>query len=500
MRSSTRAVGPRGWRSLVTAGALVASTAAVAAADGLDAERFTPAVGSEPGFSFEHPAVPFHLGWSVGLFVDLADDPVVERGADDTILSRPLDLASTMDLVGSIGLFGWAELGVHLPLQMIYSGDDFPLSGSLLSASAGFGDLRLVPKAALFRHGTAASHVLVGLALPMSFPTGDAEALRGAGGFTLGPRLLVALHRDRLGFGANLGYQWRAEHPDGIPWGDELALSLMASYEVTPDRLQVQGEIFGGKQVRTETDGADLTLEGLLGLIVRPTPSLGLHLGAGLGLHDGIGAPDFRLVAGVRFSHGVSTRHGFGDADRDGILDKDDGCPTEAEDADDFRDDDGCPEIDNDLDGVLDASDECPDMPEEAGGDGDGCPSRTFVRFLDGQIEIFGKVQFKLGSAELDRKSGPLLDQIAAAMRANPQAHTIRIEGHTDDLGDAGFNQRLSEDRAANVRRALIDRGVDKGRLETRGLGETQPAAPNASPAGRAKNRRVEFLIVEGKR
>jgi outer membrane protein OmpA-like peptidoglycan-associated protein len=178
----------------------------------------------------------------------------------------------------------------------------------------------------------------------------------------------------------------------------------------------------------------------------------------------------------------------------------DDDCAGDAEDADGFQDGDGCPEPDNDRDGVPDDRDECPDQPEEAGGDGDGCPSRTFVKILGTEIQIFGKVQFKSGSDEIEAKSGPLLDQIAAAMRSNPEVGKIRIEGHTDDTGDAGPNQRLSEARAAAVRRALVERDVEEGRLETKGYGESRPAAPNATAAGRAKNRRVEFLIVEGNR
>jgi outer membrane protein OmpA-like peptidoglycan-associated protein len=202
-------------------------------------------------------------------------------------------------------------------------------------------------------------------------------------------------------------------------------------------------------------------------------------------------------VAGLRYHHRVPERHGFLDRDQDGILDKDDDCPTEVEDLDGFEDDDGCAEVDNDEDGVVDDLDECPDLPEERGGDGDGCPSRTYVKIVEGRIEVFGKVLFRSESADIEERSGPLLDQLAAAMKANPQVRRVRIEGHTDDTGDRDFNQKLSEERAEKVSRALEDRGVDDDRLETRGHGESRPTAPNSTPAGRAKNRRVEFIILE---
>lgn len=73
-------------------------------AESLDAERFTPATGAEKGFAIEHPSVPFHLGWGLGLFFDLADDPVVEADEDGDVLRRPLDTAASLDLLGALGL------------------------------------------------------------------------------------------------------------------------------------------------------------------------------------------------------------------------------------------------------------------------------------------------------------------------------------------------------------------------------------------------------------
>src|SRR5690606_7312569 len=296
--------------------------------------RFAPAVGTEPGFAFAHPLVPFHLGWGLGLFVDVADDAVVERDSESgDILSRPLDTAATVDLVGSLGLFGWSEIGVHLPMQVVYSGDDYTDGATALSASGGLGDLRLVPKFLLVRTGTADNHFLPGAALPVSLPTGDAEALRGAGGVTVEPRLMAAWHTGRIGLGANVGYRWRAEAPAGLPWGDEIALAAMGSLELS-DSLALQAELIGGKQVGTDVDGADFPFEGLLGVIVGLSPSWQLHAGGGIGFTDGIGDPDFRVIAGVRFRHGAPERRGFLDSDEDGILDKDDDCPHEAEDLD----------------------------------------------------------------------------------------------------------------------------------------------------------------------
>src|SRR5206468_691546 len=156
------------------------AAASSARADGLDGERFVPSVGAEGTFVVEHPSVPSHLGWSLGLFLNFADDQVVVRDDAGHVASKPLHSGFTTDLVAAIGLFGWSELGVGLPVHLVYSGDNYMAGGAVLAADPGVGDLRLVPKFALLRHGTIAQHVLLGLAVPISFPTGDDEAVRGA--------------------------------------------------------------------------------------------------------------------------------------------------------------------------------------------------------------------------------------------------------------------------------------------------------------------------------
>jgi OOP family OmpA-OmpF porin len=108
-------------------------------------------------------------------------------------------------------------------------------------------------------------------------------------------------------------------------------------------------------------------------------------------------------------------------------------------------------------------------------------------------------VQFRSGSAEIEPMSQPLLDQIAEGLNANPQVKYIEIQGHTDNVGDRAMNQRLSEARAESVKEALERRHVDSGRLKTRGYGEMRPIAPNEAPGGRQKNRRVDFVIVNGR-
>lgn len=84
---------------------------------------------------------------------------------------------------------------------------------------------------------------------------------------------------------------------------------------------------------------------------------------------------------------------------------------------------------------------------------------------------------------------------VASNLRSYPDS-TVQIVGHTDNTGDAMYNQRLSERRANAVADVLMEGGVSFGRLQTFGRGENQPVADNLTEAGKARNRRVEIVIL----
>jgi outer membrane protein OmpA-like peptidoglycan-associated protein len=94
-------------------------------------------------------------------------------------------------------------------------------------------------------------------------------------------------------------------------------------------------------------------------------------------------------------------------------------------------------------------------------------------------------------------RSFPLLKQVAAVLRANPQIEKVRVEGHTDNQGSDAKNLDLSRRRAANVRKRLIEQeSIAADRLESVGFGEARPVDTNATAKGRENNRRVEFTIL----
>lgn len=186
------------------------------------------------------------------------------------------------------------------------------------------------------------------------------------------------------------------------------------------------------------------------------------------------------------------------DNDKDGILDVDDMCPNDPEDKDGFEDTDGCPDPDNDRDRILDKDDSCPNDPETYNGyqDEDGCPDKGSVIIEDNEIIILEKIYFATDSAEILPKSFPIVDAVAATMVGNPQITLVEIQGHADERGADEYNLRLTSDRAASVRQALIQRGVDAKRLRSAGYGERCPVDPAHNATAWEKNRRVEFKII----
>jgi outer membrane protein OmpA-like peptidoglycan-associated protein len=140
---------------------------------------------------------------------------------------------------------------------------------------------------------------------------------------------------------------------------------------------------------------------------------------------------------------------------------------------------------------VYDFVDKCPKAAGLAS-DG-GCPViKESVKTL--MTKAMAGVSFDNGKATLTKKSLPVLDEVAKVMMANP-SYLLKIDGHTDNVGDPAKNLQLSEDRAKAVKAYVMGKGVAESRIKATGYGDTQPKASNATAKGKAINRRVEFLV-----
>lgn len=167
------------------------------------------------------------------------------------------------------------------------------------------------------------------------------------------------------------------------------------------------------------------------------------------------------------------------DSDNDGVADFRDQCPgTPAGVEVNAK---GCP-LDSDNDGVADYRDQCPGTPAGQEVNALGCPESLV---LEG-------VNFEFDSANLTASAESELNGVAEKLVNNAEAR-VRIEGHTDSVGNAQYNKTLSQERAESVADYLQANGVEQDRMKSVGFGEEQPVATNDTDAGRAENRRVEL-------
>jgi outer membrane protein OmpA-like peptidoglycan-associated protein len=150
-----------------------------------------------------------------------------------------------------------------------------------------------------------------------------------------------------------------------------------------------------------------------------------------------------------------------------------------------------------DGDGTLGIDDASPDEPGAV--ENEAVPQEPRVIIEDSGLEILDKIYFNVDSAQLQRRSHAILDNVAEVLNAHPEITNIQVEGHTDPTGPAAYNMKLSQRRAESVVRYLVDvGGVSKERFIAEGFGETQLLVPGAKTKMElAQNRRVEFHIAE---
>jgi len=185
------------------------------------------------------------------------------------------------------------------------------------------------------------------------------------------------------------------------------------------------------------------------------------------------------------------------DSDGDGILDGLDRCPDTLAGA--TIDDAGCPS-DSDGDGILDGIDQCPDTPSHLQVDASGCPiaiTATETELLDTGMIRTSMVTFESGSDVLKVQSFDELDNIGETLMHWPELR-VEIGGHTDAQGSESLNQELSERRAQAVLDYLNAHfpDINSDQYTVVGYGESLPVADNATAEGRARNRRVEFKVL----
>jgi outer membrane protein OmpA-like peptidoglycan-associated protein len=264
----------------------------------------------------------------------------------------------------------------------------------------------------------------------------------------------------RVALGLNLGYRFRdpgqkeSDETPVDPMGDQGIASVAASYHFTSIDTKLIAEIFGSKPADKQTENSDRlssSAEALLGLKHDINQNFALHGGLGTELQHGISSPDWRAYLGLNWTTGPKfskPKHAV---------------KTEpAEKAKKF--------------GKSDPFAGTPKPVEKI---------------------VIHDILFEFDSDHLVLSgANGTLTQLVQYLNKPPAFTRLVIEGHTDSVGSEAYNADLSKRRAATIKKWIVTRyKIDPKKIETRGVGESDPIADNGNYQGRQLNRRVEFTI-----
>ncbi|MFC1610803.1 OmpA family protein [Myxococcota bacterium] len=415
----------------------------------VDLQLFHPSPGANNFFTTESGDINSHLGISAGLSINYARNPlavqILEEDGGEKPIGAIVGYRVDANLMAAIGLFGYGDIGLVMPLTLQGGQDDnkFNSAGVDVGKSLkGFtqGDLRIVPKVRFLNldGGLLSAAVVATVVVPSAGKTPYASE----NSVVVAPSVALSTRMTFLRAAINLGYRLRDRtRVEPIPnqvlltVDDEVFFKAAVAFDLNMGEdspLEIIGEIFGhtpaanafawnaDSEIARRKQWARTSLEADIGVRWFLLEDIILTGGVGAGIMpQGYGQPAPRLFVGCVWYNGDS---GAADGDMDGVPDSLDQCPEKKEDKDDFKDDDGCPEIDNDEDNVVDEDDQCPNDPEDKDGlaDEDGCPETDVDEdgVLDENDQCQGDVEDKdgfedeNGCADLDNDEDGIADKV----------------------------------------------------------------------------------------
>ncbi|MFT3916549.1 MAG: kelch repeat-containing protein [Anaeromyxobacteraceae bacterium] len=450
LRARRRA--PVGVALALVAGLLAAPASAQEASTAIVIERFEPLGGARDVLSVGSPDVPGHLERGAGIFLSYASKPlrIEATGMGGAPLTFAIvDRQATLTAGASVGLFGVAELAVvgsGALAQTAGRAPNVPATLQPTIASSGLSDVRVIPKLRLGALGP----LQAGVALPVSFPTGDRTSFLGAGAATWAPRLDLELALWRVRLLANAGYAVRpARKVLDTTVGSAVTYGLAA--ELPFGRWAAQGSVIGERGASAATS----PLEALLAVRWQGPRGLAVTVGGGAGVSTAVGTPVWRGFLALTYSSLAPVR-----------LER----PAAVEP----------PPV------PLAVAEE----PKPPAAQGRRAPAAVPLP-PPPILAIDARIYFGVNETEVSGRFEDEIERVAAEVKENPKPVRIVVEGHADEVGNPRHNQALSEQRAERVRAALEAAGVPPERLRAVGFGDTRPAMPGHH----GMNRRVELRI-----
>ena len=320
-----------------------------------------------------------HLSWEAGLWLGWSSNPlIVYRVDNNERMGALVGNRIGAGLVGALGVKGWGQIGLEVPLVLFQDRWFSPgFNPGLPALSAlGLGSLRLVPKVKLL--STAEHGLDLAVVANVTIPTGSGGSFTGSPGLEFIPEVALSRAFGDLRVLANVGAALRESRvlEGDTKVGSELLAHVGAGYRMSVSSQQegkplelalTLGGALSAERPGARADESALELRGVATYDV--SGPWQVFLGAGRGLSRGWGTPEWRVFGGFRFA-GVVPVPKDTDGDGDGLLDAEDACPSQAGPVENK----GCPDKDSDGDGIIDRLDAC---PAEAGlAENQGCPDK----------------------------------------------------------------------------------------------------------------------------
>lgn len=418
------------------------------AAHNADVVVFTPANDGGKYLQVQQSSTLQQWRFNVGAMFDYAFQPLEFVDPTGARRSGIVDDLLMANIGAAVGLTDWWQVGANFPVALwesFYNNNQPAATVSKQTLYGKLGDPRFDMKFRLLD----IDRYRVGLALVpfVYFPLGKEEYFLGNGMWSPGGTFVVDFDiANRVFLSFNAGYRmysntrYDANNTDAI-LDDTLELGTGVNVRIN-DEWAVLGEI--NQETVLENSKNALFRNHLqnpvdANVAARWTPQktakgLGLTIGGGRGITNGIGTPEFRAFVGVNYRK-----------------------PAVVE------------------------------LPQPV----------EVEAVVEEKIVITQKIHFEFDKDVIRDVSYPIVDDVAMLLEANPQIRKVQIEGHTDSVGSDEYNQKLSDRRANAVRDYLISKGIEPDRLVAVGFGESKPIADNESVRGRARNRRTEFTVLE---
>ncbi|MEO0335631.1 MAG: OmpA family protein [Pseudomonadota bacterium] len=440
-------------RAIVFLGLFLVSAHAGANVVGADTQNFNPTPDGLDFVTVQSSETLKPGIFNLGIFVNYAVNSLPNyENVSDGDRTNFRDSLTSSDLNLGVGLMrGWS-VGFSVPYLLSQSVDSDVNSFRGEFAETGLTEYRLNTKVRF----TGDQNGGVGAVLTANFNQIENNPFLGEGA---GPTTTLELVADttvgKFAMGGNVGYRLRSpgDQIDGVPvepFGDQFIASAAVSYLLTDYDTKLIGEVFGSfpvEEVEFASDRDVSSMELLLGLKYDINRKLAWHAGAGTEIYQGSSSPDWRIYTGLNYSFGP--------------IKKSKNLIARV----------------NDRDEVIVEDDPFAEI---------GRGSENFVA---------RDVLFKFDSAEVDEAFKEALQRMADYLKRPPGFKLLVIEGHTDSVGSAAYNLKLSQRRADSVRAELIRAGLPARRVRAVGYGESQPIGDNGNFQGRKLNRRVEFSV-----